>query len=409
MKDLSPETLAFIRLHQSDDVHVLAFQSGKQSTVDVPTALIQIAGRQIAGKKIPLWASYDDIRYPPHLSMEQCSSEITARYKASLVSGETFADLTGGLGVDCSFIAKGFRHVDYVERQGALCNLALHNFSVLGLCHIRVHVADAVDYLRRMDPVDCLFLDPARRDGYGAKKVAISDCEPDVGRLEPLLVEKGRQVMLKLSPLLDITTVLRGLKYVSQVHVVAVNNECKELIILLKKSGKMPSDVDKAVVIYCEQAVDNVLTSPFTFTLQEERDAVCTYTGEVGAYLYEPGSAFLKAGAYKLLSSCYGVKKLHPNSHLYTSDVPVSFPGRRFRVEAVSGFGKKEMKAFMQGMTKANLTVRNFPATVMDLRKKLKLKEGGDVYLFATTLKDGKKVLIRCAKQDFEIPVVGRM
>ena len=400
MKELSADTLGFIQAHRHDDVRALALQAQKHPSVDIPEAVVQIAGWQVAEKKIPSWAQCEGIRYPFHLSMEQCSSEVTARYKASLAEGETFADLTGGLGVDCSFMARRFRKADYIERQEALCELAVHNFALLGLPQVRVHCADGVGYLRQMEPVDWLYLDPARRDSHGGKTVDIADCEPDISKLESLLVEKGKQVMVKLSPMLDIAQAFRALKCISQIHIVAVNNECKELIILLKKPSPHTEQSEKEATICCEQIVDNLLTTPFTFTLSEERNAVCQYATQVGTYLYEPGAALLKGGAYRLLASRYGVKKLHPNSHLYTSDEQVGFPGRCFRVEAVSGFGKKELKTCLQGIGKANLTVRNFPASVAELRKKLKLKEGGDTYFFATTLKDGEKVLIRCIKSN---------
>ena len=399
MKELSAETLDFIQAHRNDDVRVLALQTRKHPSVDIPEAVIQIAGWQVAEKKVPSWAQCKGIRYPVHLSMEQCSSEVTARYKALLVEGETFADLTGGLGVDCSFIAGRFRCANYIERQEALCELAVHNFALLGLKQIRVHCADAIEYLRQMDPVDCLFLDPARRDSHGGKTVDIADCEPDISKLESLLVAKGKRVMIKLSPMLDITKAFRALKCISQIHIVAVNNECKELIILLENPLTNTELAEEKVVISCEQIVDNLLTTPFVFTLSEERNAVCEYANQVGAYLYEPGAALLKGGPYRLLASRYRVKKLHPNSHLYTSDEWVDFPGRCFQVEVVSGFGKKELKTCLQGIGKANLTVRNFPASVAELRKKLKLKEGGDTYFFATTLQDGEKVLIRCVKK----------
>ena len=398
MKPLSPETLAFIREHRTKDVHTLALHAKKYPAVDLAEAIIQIAGQQIAEKKIPSWAKLEGIRYPQHLSMEQCSSEITARYKASLVEGDSFADLTGGFGVDCAFIASRFRQADYVERQETLCELAMHNFALLGLNQIKVHSTDGIAYLQQMEPVDCLYLDPARRDNHGGKTIAISDCEPDVSQLESLLLKKGKSVMLKLSPMLDIALAIQTLKHISQVHIVAVNNECKELIILLEEQEIKAEYPKKETLISCEQIVNNLLTKPFSFTLEEERNASCEYADRLGKYLYEPGAALLKAGPYRLLASRYGVKKLHPNSHLYTSDTLVDFPGRSFQIEAVSGFGKKELKAFLQRIGKANLTIRNFPSSVAELRKKLKVKEGGDIYLFATTLKEGEKVLIKCVK-----------
>lgn len=398
MKELSPETLAFIDSHRGDDVRTLALQAKKYPAVDMAEAVVQIAGYQIAEKKVPLWAQTAGIRYPQHLSMEQCSSEMTARYKASLVSGDTLTDLTAGWGVDCSFLARNFRCADYVERQETLCRIAAHNFPLLGLPHVRIHCADAVEYLQSMEPVDCLFLDPARRDSHGGKTVAIAECEPDVCRLEPLLVEKGKTVMIKLSPMLDMASALRDLQYVRRIHVVSVNNECKELIILLRKAPDEEEAAADEVIISCEQVVNNSVHQHFQFTFSEEKSAGCPLAESVGNYLYEPGAALLKAGPYRLLATRYGVEKLHPNSHLYTSSGLVDFPGRRFRVTAVSGFGKKDLKVLLEGVEKANLTVRNFPSSVAELRKKLKLKEGGDTYLFATTLASGEKVLIRGEK-----------
>lgn len=398
MNQISPETQTFIREHRQDDVRALALQANKYPQVDMAEAVVQIAGWQIAEKKVPLWARTEGILYPRHLSMEQCSSEVTARYKASLVSGESLADLTAGFGVDCSFMARNFNRVIYVEKQEILCDLACHNFPLLGLSRIQVCQADGVEYLWQMEPVDCLFLDPARRDSHGGKTVAISDCEPDVCALESLLVEKGQYVLVKLSPMLDIGTALRELKYLREIHIVAVNNECKELIAVLKKPSDNTYSSDNEVIIFCEQAVNNLLTTPFSFTLSEEKNAACTWAEEVEDYLYEPGASLLKAGPYRLLSERYGVRKLQANSHLYTSFHEVDFPGRRFRVLEVSDFGKKNLKQFLQGIEKANLTVRNFPTSVVELRKKLKLKEGGDLYLFATTLHGGQKVLIKCIK-----------
>ncbi|WP_300727615.1 class I SAM-dependent methyltransferase [uncultured Bacteroides sp.] len=392
MKELSPETLAFITAHRSEDVRSLALQAAKYPSVDMAEAVVQIAGWQIAEKKVPLWADTPGILFPPHLSMEQCSSEVTARYKASLVSGQTMADLTSGLGVDCSFLARNFRQAHYVERQELLCDLARHNFPLLGLDQIEVHQADGTEFLKTMPGVDLLFLDPARRDSHGGKTVAIADCEPDVCKLEPLLVEKGRTVMVKLSPMLDLASAFRDLKYLKELHIVAVGNECKEILVILLK------DAVTEVQLICQQFTNTGEEQHFRFTLNEEKQASCPLVDKVEKYLYEPGAALLKAGPYRLLAERYGVKKLHANSHLYTSSTPVDFPGRCFEVLEVSGFGKKELKTFLQGVDKANLTVRNFPASVAELRKKLKLKEGGDLYLFATTLAGGEKVLVKCTK-----------
>ena len=390
---ISPETLLFIEENARADVRSLALQAKKYPQVDMAMAVVQIAGRQIAEAKVPSWYRTDGLLYPKHLSMEQCSSEVTAIYKAGLVEGETFADLTGGFGIDCSFLSRKFKKADYVERQAELCELAEHNFPLLGL-DIDVHNEDGVEYLKQMQPVDCLFLDPARRDGHGGKTVAISDCEPDVSALEDLLVEKARTVMVKLSPMLDLSLALNTLKHVREAHVVSVNNECKELLLILQKAS-----ASSCVSIHCEHILNTCEHQHFVFTQEQERTSECPLANDVEAYLYEPNASMLKAGAYRSLAQSYPVKKLHPSSHLYVSSHLIEdFPGRRFHVEEVSGFGKKELKPFLQGMEKANLTIRNFPSSVADLRKRLKLKEGGDIYLFATTLADESKVLIKCRK-----------
>ena len=390
---ISAETIRFIEEHAKADVRSLALQAKKYPEVDMAVAVVQIAGRQIAEAKVPSWHRVEGLLYPKHLSMEQCSSEATALYKMGLVEGETFADLTGGFGIDCSFLSRKFMQADYVERQAELCELAGHNFPLLGL-NIGVHNEDGVDYLKRMQPVDCLYLDPARRDGHGGKTVAISDCEPDVSALEELLVEKAKTVMVKLSPMLDLSLALKSLKHVREVHIVSVNNECKELLLLLRKGA-----VSSEIKIHCEHIVNSCEHQHYAFTLLEEHTSECPLAEAVGAYLYEPNASILKAGAYRSLTQAYPVEKLHASSHLYTSAHFIeNFPGRRFKVEAVSGFGKKELKEFMQGMEKANLTIRNFPSSVAELRKRLKLKEGGEDYLFATTLADESKVLIKCRK-----------
>ena len=390
---ISSETLRFIEENARADVRSLALQAKKYPQVDMAMAVVQIAGRQIAEAKVPSWYHTEGLLYPKHLSMEQCSSEATAIYKAGLVEGNSFADLTGGFGIDCSFLSRKFKQADYVERQAELCELAKHNFPLLGLS-IGVHNEDGVEYLKQMQPVDCLFLDPARRDGHGGKTVAIADCEPDVSALEDLLVEKAKKVMVKLSPMLDLSLALKHLKYVREVHIVSVNNECKELLLILQKES-----ASSDITIHCEHIVNASEHQSFSFTQEQERTSDCPLATEVGAYLYEPNASILKAGAYRSLTQTYACKKLHASSHLYTSEQFIEdFPGRRFKIEAVSGFGKKELKDFLQGMEKANLTIRNFPSSVADLRKRLKLKEGGEDYVFATTLADESKVMIKCRK-----------
>lgn len=386
---ISQETLQFIDEHAQDDVRQLALQAKKFPGVDMSTAIVQIAGRQAAADKIPSWHATEGIVYPRHLSLEQCSSELTARYKASLAKGDTLTDLTGGFGIDCAFLSSGFRQATYVERQEELCEIASHNFPLLGLNHITVCHQDAVEHLHGMPPADCIFIDPARRNEHGGKTVAIADCEPDVSALEEELLSKATRVMIKLSPMLDLTLALKDMNHVAEAHLVSVNNECKELLLIADNAANAQRP---AVPIVCVNLTRKE-TQRFVFTREEEQAAGCTYTDRIGRYLYEPNASVLKAGAFRILSQRYAVEKLHPNSHLYTSDTLVEeFPGRAFEIVRTCTFNKKEIKEI--GVKKANLTVRNFPASVAELRKRVKLAEGGDDYLFATTLNNDKKVLI---------------
>lgn len=395
---LNEDTLLFIREHRQDDVRSLALQARKYPAVDMPAAITQIAGWQVAKEKVPSWAAKEELLYPVHLSLEQCSSEITARYKAEIItkagSHHNFTDLTGGFGIDCAFLSSCFQQATYVERQEALCEIATHNFPLLGLQHISVCHEDSVLHLQKMQPVDWIFIDPARRDGHGGKTVAISDCEPDVSALEELLLQKAKHVLIKLSPMLDLTLAVNDLKHVQEAHIISVNNECKELLLVLGQDKCISTE---KIPIHCINLTHAQGQQTLTFTRQQEKDCTCSYTPVLKAYLYEPNASILKAGAFRSLSSIYKVEKLHPNSHLYTSDEYIAdFPGRKFRIAGSCSFNKKEIKEMLGAEKKANLTVRNFPATVAELRKRLKLAEGGDTYLFATTLTDEKKVLICC-------------
>ena len=320
---ISPETQLFIREHSSDDVRVLALQAKKYPDIDMPTAITQIAGRKVAAEKIPSWWEIEKIWYPKHLSLEQCSSEITARYKARLLQGDSLTDLTGGFGIDCSFLATGFKSATYVERQEELCEIAAHNFPVLNLNHINIKNEDGVTYLQAMSPVDCLFLDPARRNEHGGKTVAISDCEPNVAELEELLLQKANRVMIKLSPMLDLSLALKELKQTQEVHILSVNNECKELLILLGQTS--PTEISIHCVNLSTKGTQE--EQHFVFTREQEQCSECTYTDSLETYLYEPNASLLKAGAFRSIAAAYPVRKLHPNSHLYTSDTFIeNFP-----------------------------------------------------------------------------------
>lgn len=400
-------TLTFAALHADDDVRRLALQTVSDPDVDLPAALQQIEGRQLARRKLPSWAMRNGLLFPPRLSMEQCSSEATARYKRQLVEDllqpanpeetaarRTLTDLTGGFGVDFSFLAPLFARAVYVERLPHLCQTARHNFERLELPQAEVVNRDAESYLQDMPATDVIFVDPARRDGCGRKTVAIADCEPNLELLQPLLRQKSRFTLIKLSPMLDIHAALQRLQGISQVHVVSVAGECKELLLVMQAGS-----VQEPPTVQAVNLTESGTGASFRFTWEEENTAPCPYTSEVGTYLYEPNASLLKAGAHRIPCARFGLAKLHPNSHLYTADrlVP-DFPGRIFRVETVSGFGKRETKTLLKDTPRANLTVRNFPAQTAELRKRLRLVDGGDVYLFATTLSDGRHALIRCVK-----------
>ena len=382
-------TKQFIRENLNADVPTLALKKAPVGT-DVSLALRQIEARQLLRKKVPSWSDNEDLLFPAHLSIEQCSSEASAKYKANLLQGQTFADLTGGLGIDTYFISQHFERADYVERQAELCNLAKHNFEVLEV-NVEVWNETAEEYLNHCDPKDCIFIDPARRDMHGRKTVSISDCTPDVTAIQDLLLQKAGKVMVKLSPMLDVSKALEELHYVKEVHVVAVANECKELDIVMERGYQ--GEIRFACV--------NLLTTQpeLHFTQEEERISPIRLADSVLQYLYEPNPAVMKAGCYKLLTQRFDVLKLHKNSNLYTSGqfVP-DFPGRIFEVEDWAPYNKKVKQSLLSNVDKASIAVRNFPLSVAELRKTLKIGDGDETYLFATTLKGEQKVIIRTKK-----------
>lgn len=377
----------------------------------------QTEGRKIIANKLPSWAENMSILFPAKISLEQCSSEATALYKASLVSGESLVDLTGGFGVDCSFLSKNFTSVDYVEQNEELCQIAEHNFAALGL-NIRVNNAESVSFLADMPSVDCIYIDPARRDVKGKKTADLSLCSPNLLEIRDILLDKCNTLLIKLSPMFDISSALEVFPECAEVHVVSVKNECKELLLLVKKG--FCGEVEIVCVDLDELGVRNFAVSEsnvqFTETLpneskiaegneeleitsvasnlKKEKGEIISYSSPK-AYLYEPNASIMKAGLFKTVANRYNVQKLHPSTHLYTSEELVEdFPGRTFKIQRVTKVQKKEIP----DIEKANLSTRNFPGNVADLRKKLKLKDGGDTYIFACTLHDNSKVLIICEK-----------
>ena len=468
MTMINQATLDFIRQHQDDDVRKLAFLGSKYPDVDMPFALDQIRGRKMARVKLPRWAEIDGIIYPPHISMEQCSSEQTAQYKAELAArllglgvltsadaekskdadnskicefagkravaskfarnedtsekqqiltksvdsvNETkeetsegsfsdeieFVDLTGGFGVDFSYIAArlGVKSM-YVERQAHLCETAKENFERLGLKNAIVKNGDGVEVLHTITSdqtwsllntshrLRLIFIDPARRDDAGNKVVSLQDCTPDVTQLQDEMLAKADYVIIKLSPMLDWHRAVSELSHVREVHIVSVNNECKELLLVLSAQEEAP------LRVFCVNDDQH-----FGFYDSHEAAVSIVKADEVDGYLYEPNASLMKAGCFGDICQHYGVKMLAKNSHLFSSqELVADFPGRTFRINTISSFNKKELKRQLAGIVKANVAIRNFPLSVPELRKRLKLKDGGDNYIFATTLSDESHVLI---------------
>ena len=432
---MNQATQDFIRQHQDDDVRQLAFLGSKYLEVDMPFALDQIRGRKMARIKLPRWASLEGIIYPPHISMEQCSSESTALYKAELAarllglpassSGTEmkaeneieFVDLTGGFGVDFSYIAArlGVKSM-YVERQAHLCEAAKENFGRLGLKNVIVKNGDGIEVLHSFHPkkkdaasdddslgitydqprsllktnlgLKIIFIDPARRDDAGNKVVSLKDCTPDVTVLQEEMLSKADYVIIKLSPMLDWHRAISELSHVREVHIISVNNECKELLLVLSARN-----MGENLRIYCINDAQSFVCDESD--MESSQVKIAPSTLEEMQYLYEPNASLMKAGCFGVLSGRYDARMLSKNSHLFVSREPIAaFPGRSFRIIAVSSFNKKELKRHLSGITKANIATRNFPLSVAELRKRLKLKDGGETYIFAITLSDESHVLM---------------
>ncbi len=439
-------TAEFIQEYREKDTRQLALQSARFPNVDMPYALDQIKGWQTARRKLPTWAACDGIVYPPHLSMEQCSSEPTAQYKFNLAmewarriesselrveSSSSMTDLTGGFGVDFSFTSCAFVSATYVERNEQLCHMVEHNLPLLGIDNAKVVCADAVDYLSTLDMQTMIFLDPARRDQHGAKTVMLADCTPDVVQLLPQLLKKSRFTMLKLSPMLDWHKAVEDLPgTVREVHIVSVGGECKELLLVLSE------EIESELKVFCadleagggsgeaglsssssgsscsslssEPSFPSTPSSPSHPSTPSLSASLFVYapgslrpahnsklTTQNSKFLHEPNASIMKAGCFDELAAAYGVSPVSRNSHLFLSAEPVDgFPGRSFSIERVTTLNKRELRQALAGIEKANIATRNFPLSVAELRKRLKLKDGGDVYIFATTTAEDEHLLL---------------
>jgi len=393
---VSVETRQFIEQHVNDDPALLRLKAKGAEGVDLPIAAEQIAIRQQLKEKLPDWAGNFDLVFPSRLSAEQCSSEQTARYKQQFVSGGSLMDLTGGLGVDFFYLSQKAKNAVYIDRKGENCTISRHNFAHLGVENAEVIQGDSIAILSAWKhPIDFIYIDPSRRSDHNRRIYALHDCEPDVVKHKDLFLQKARQVLIKVSPMADVKSLLALFPEAKEVHIVSVRNECKEVLLLLDKDR-----ANAAPVIYCVNLAPEK-TESFTFSFPEEEQAAAGY-GAVAAYLYEPNAAILKGGAFKSVAVRYGVEKLSPHSHLYASDGLISeFPGRIFEVEKVILFDKKGKIELSSRFSQANISVRNFPVSVAEIRRQTGIKEGGEAYLFATTLKDNKIVVIQTRKVCF--------
>jgi len=407
---ITQETQRYILAHKEDDVRTLALKRKGCDDVDINFALQQIDGWQRARTKLPMWASHEGIIYPPHISMEQCSSEATALYKQQLVrnllsnvSHSKIADLTGGFGVDFSYMSQGFEEAFYIEQQEHLCDITKHNFDALGMTNSHVINGSSEDILPTLPDLDIIYLDPARRDTNGKKTYAISDCTPDVTSLLPQLLAKARFIVVKLSPMLDHREAIRLLHGVSEVHIISVHNECKETLLVISKE-------ERETRLVCVND-ENV----FETKLNEQHITPLATAINADTKLFVPNSSVMKAGCFGALCDTYHLAAVDKNSHLFVPHYSPemgqrnadstnnygSFPGRIFTIKTITSLNKRNLRNALSDITQANIAVRNFPLSVDALKAKLKgvtkLRDGGDIYIFATTIAT-QHVLLICQK-----------
>ena len=385
------EIKGFISQHLDDDTDRLLLSAHRYSGLNMPFVVDQILARQQIKQKLPEWFANDDIIMGGKIPAEQCSSEQTALYKRTLVIGKSLCDMTGGMGVDMFYMSRGLEKAIYTERQHDLCENARHNFLALNAENIEVREGDGRTL--PIPDVDTMYLDPARRANDGSRVYDLEDCEPNVVTWQKELLSHCKRLIVKLSPMVDISRVLSMMPTIKQIHVLAVKGECKEIIAVCEGSQDV-SDVE----VFCEDIKANN-SIKYHYYLSEEDQACSVFAKDIGKYLYEPDVTLLKAGVFKSLCKNYEVLKLDVNSHLYTSDILIKdFPGRMFEIEETSPFSSKAIKQLSKSVPKANITARNFAMTADELRKRSGIKDGGEIYLFATMLKDIGNVLIRCHK-----------
>jgi len=401
-KLLQPEIQKFIINNLEKNTDRLLLNSSKFPEIPMREVVTQIQIRQKATSKFPTWISTKNLIFPSNLSYQQASSEQTAQFKSELVSGKTFVDLTGGFGVDTYFFSKQFQNGFYVEQQNDLTEIVRYNYQVLGVSNVKIYPQNLTDFLAKIPanfskkelPFDLIYLDPARRNTINRKVVRLSDCTPNLLEILPQLLKYGKQVLLKTSPLLDISQAVKELGFVQKVWVVAVKNECKELLFLLQKNH-FESEFENSPenLPICAVNLENDYRQIFDFQQLDEKNTDFV-VGLPEKFLFRPNSAILKSGGFKSIGKKFGLKKLHPNSHLYTaSKIHPSFSGKIYRILQVCKFSKKEILKHLPDK-KANIATANFPMTPSQIYQKLKIKSGGNQYLFGTTNLKNQKIML---------------
>ena len=397
LPEFNESFFAFVKQHLGQDAMRLRLKKMDQADFSVDLAITQVEarGRRLE-KKIPEWCAHERVVFPSLLSTEQCSSQETASYKQRLVRGNSLCDLTGGLGIDSYFMAQRVDKAVYVEQNPLYCHVARHNFDVLDMPHITVYNSDCNTFLADTSQCfDTIFIDPARRGKSQERLFALADCEPNVLEMMPVLLSRCKRLIIKLSPMVDISMLRQEIASPCTIYVVSLANECKEILAVID-TDMVDSPLNDITCVVIGRGND---VKELHFSYEKESDAPCPMAHAVGPYLYEPDTALLKAGMFRSLCGVYGIEKLHKNSHLYTSPMLVDeFACRAFRVIEVLPFSSSMCKGFAKQYASCNITTRNFPLSAVDLRKKLKVRDGSDVYLFATTLSDNSLVLIICNK-----------
>ena len=388
---LHPKVQQFITDNLQSNITKLILKGSAFDGISIQELANQIVAKQKSEQKLKTWFSTENIYYPPKISIEQTSSEVTADYKSKLISGSSIIDITGGFGVDCFYFSKQFKNVTHCEINENLSTIVEHNYKQLHIKNIHTIHSNGIVFLKNTDKnFDCIYIDPSRRNDVKGKVFLLKDCLPNVPENIDFLFTKTNQILLKNSPILDISSAISELKFVKEIHVIAIKNEVKEVLFLLEKN------YEKEIQIKTINIQKKVFQK-FDFKLKEE--ASSNYSKPL-YYLYEPNAAILKSGGFHQISKKLNIFKLHQHSHLYTSNEIIDFPGRIFEVENVIPYNKKKIKKNLSE-NKANITTRNFPKTVDQIRKETNIKDGGNSYVFFTTLKNNELIVVFCKKTEY--------